>query len=279
MLGQVDALFIYPVKSFAGISVEQAELTPFGLTGDRQWMLVNQQGIMQTQRKRPEMGLIHATPFGEGIRLNKRGLEPIDVMINTLETPRDVNIWKDTVQAYQAPPPINAWITSALNSPEPLQLVYFDQNAHREPGQVQRFGLKAKYFADAAPYLIANTRSLTKVNDALVSTDQATIDMRHFRPNIVISGPKAFQEHELSTMTHAQSGSMFTLVDACQRCVMITLNPDTARKRPNASPFTLLAELNPMPDNPKAPAFGVNARCDVDSNHCAIRVGDKVIFQ
>src|SRR6202000_85690 len=41
---RLDALFIYPIKSCAGIALERAQVTPRGLLHDRRWMIVDEQG-------------------------------------------------------------------------------------------------------------------------------------------------------------------------------------------------------------------------------------------
>ena len=56
--GAVARLFIYPVKSCAGIEVQEALLTDAGLEFDRAWMVVDEQGAFLTQRALPRMALI-----------------------------------------------------------------------------------------------------------------------------------------------------------------------------------------------------------------------------
>ena len=50
-------------------------------------------------------------------------------------------------------------------------------------------------FGDFAPYMIANEASLVAVNEELPSP----VTMENFRPNVVVSGMKAFEEVSLST--------------------------------------------------------------------------------
>ncbi len=65
----LDALFIYPVKGLRGIAVQEAVVEPWGLQGDRRWMLVDSGGRYLTQRDLPGMARIAATPDGAGITL------------------------------------------------------------------------------------------------------------------------------------------------------------------------------------------------------------------
>lgn len=48
--GRIARMWIYPVKSFAGIEVAEAELRATGLAWDRSWMLVDASGRFLSQR-------------------------------------------------------------------------------------------------------------------------------------------------------------------------------------------------------------------------------------
>jgi hypothetical protein len=56
--GTISRLFVYPVKSCAGVEVQEAVLTETGLDLDRAWMVVDAQGVFLTQRALPRMALI-----------------------------------------------------------------------------------------------------------------------------------------------------------------------------------------------------------------------------
>lgn len=132
-------------------------------------------------------------------------------------------------------------------------------NHQRVQSQPQRFGDNTHtYFADAAPFLISNTNSLTALNSALQNKGLNPVDDRRFRANIVISGLPAFAEHQVDYLSH-HSGERLVLRDHCERCIMTTIDPDTGIKDPSMEPFRTLATLNPNPNNLKAPTFGVNA--------------------
>ncbi|MCB2030574.1 MAG: MOSC domain-containing protein, partial [Rhodoferax sp.] len=56
--GTIARLFIYPVKSCAGVELTEAILTETGLDLDRSWMVVEDGGMFVTQREQPRMALI-----------------------------------------------------------------------------------------------------------------------------------------------------------------------------------------------------------------------------
>jgi len=55
---RIARLFVYPVKSCAGVELTQALLTETGLDLDRAWMVVDGQGEFVSQRELPRMALV-----------------------------------------------------------------------------------------------------------------------------------------------------------------------------------------------------------------------------
>lgn len=128
-------------------------------------------------------------------------------------------------------------------------------------------------FADAAPYLICNQASLKAVNQSLINNKLLPVSIEHFRPNIVIEGIQAFQEHTIASIEHEQYSLQHCY--PCQRCIVPTIDIATGQRHPQQQPFSLISELNGMPDNPKAPAFGENAILLRGENKI-IKIGDQL---
>ena len=51
-------IYIYPIKSLGGISLQSAKVEARGLQHDRRWMLVDKNGMFLTQREHPQMALL-----------------------------------------------------------------------------------------------------------------------------------------------------------------------------------------------------------------------------
>jgi uncharacterized protein YcbX len=77
--------------------------------------------------------------------------------------------------------------------------------------------------------------------------------MDRFRPNIVVQGLDPFAEHKLAGLSG--KNYQFKLCAPCQRCIITTINQDTAEKDLRGQPFKTLQTINPMPGGKKAPAF------------------------
>jgi len=114
---KVSQLFIYPVKSLAGISVNAAQLTDRGFQYDRRWMLVDEQNQFMTQRQFPGMALLRTGITEKGISVihkkdpAKEILIPFSGFTNEKLT---VKIWNDYCDAVPAEKFINEWFSDML---------------------------------------------------------------------------------------------------------------------------------------------------------------------
>jgi hypothetical protein len=128
-------------------------------------------------------------------------------------------------------------------------------------------------FADAAPYLVASEASLEALNRELVARALRQVPMNRFRPNVVVRGLAAFQEHGVAMLSGSDYALRFRA--PCERCVVTTINQDTAERDPQRQPFRTLVDINPMPGNPRGPAFAENATLET-GNGAMIAVGDRL---
>ncbi|MBT4032887.1 MAG: MOSC domain-containing protein, partial [Methylococcales bacterium] len=77
----LDQITLYPIKSLAGISVNQWPVTPRGLQYDRQWMLVDQKGRFLSQRQLPQMSLIETAITEHQLILSANGVENLTLAL------------------------------------------------------------------------------------------------------------------------------------------------------------------------------------------------------
>ncbi len=276
----VDQLVIYPVKSLAGISLTQSPLDASGLAGDRQWAIFKADNHALTQRQNPRMVLITPQLTEEGLKLSAEGFGEISVKNPKHgDTSISFTVWKDTCYGNLAERESNQWLAEVLQEKNVLRLAKIAPKQAREFHEPERFSVQGLYFSDAAPYLVTNTASLKALNQHLTAQSQPHIGMRHFRPNIVISGTPAFSEQNHSILSSTDQTLKLQLIDHCPRCSMITIDPDRGAFLPKAHPFKALSKLNSMPDNPKAPAFGVNTTLTQNTNNISLKVGQTLLLR
>ncbi len=273
---KIAQLFTYPVKSLAGISIDATIANRSGVKFDRQWSIVQPNGRPLTQRQEPMLSQIFPRLENDVLFLKNAQGEEIQVEDNNDEE-LQINVWKDICYGKSASKQVNNWITASLGSSTPLKLVHLTQNSSRVFDNTQRFSIEGNYFSDAAPYLLVNQSSLDELNSSLADLN-FMVDIRRFRPNIVLSGLSPFTELEYQWLGTEENPKLFELIDHCSRCAVITVDPITGEKDPKSRPFKALAKLNSMPDNHKIPAFGVNTVLRSTSS-LNLKVGDNLILK
>ena len=230
----LSALYIYPIKSLGGITVDEAVVEPKGLRYDRRFMLVEPNGKFITQRSHPVMALIDVRIDGGKLLVLHRH-HPDDVLTLPLDGPTPdtgetmaVSIWdsKD-VPAQTVSAEADGWFSRVLTMP--CRLVYMPDSTHRSVDEQYARQNDPVSFADGYPYLLIGQASLDYLNQRVISeTDPAPMDMARFRPNLVVSGSGPYEE---DSWAEFQIGTLtFYGVKPCARCVLTTIDPATAQK-------------------------------------------------
>jgi hypothetical protein len=216
---RIAALYVHPVKGFAGIRVESAEVTARGLAHDRRWMVVDADGMFVTQRERPEMVLVRTALAAGAIELGAPGLPPFRLPLRHEAGPRrDVRVWRHQGRGV-AHAEGSAWISRFLGGPH--ELVYMPDQERRpvdpdygRPGDIVSF-------ADGYPLLLISQASLDHLNARLA----APIVMERFRPSLVVEGCPPHAEDDWPAFS---IGALpFRGVKPCSRCVVTTVDPAT----------------------------------------------------
>jgi len=221
----VSEIIIYPVKSFAGISRESANLDKFGLVGDRRWMLVDDLGVAITQRSEPRLALIQAE-LGERILSLRFSGDSLAVNIPGPESRTcKVKVWSDTVIATDAGDEAALWLSARLGTE--CRLVYMPPSANRLVDRSYAHQHETVGFADAFPVLLISQASLDDLNSRL----ETPVPMNRFRPNLVVSGCEPFAEDSWNRIRIGEVE--FDLVKPCDRCVMPSIDQATAQKDQN----------------------------------------------
>ena len=162
---RIARLFVYPVKSCAGVEVREAVLTETGLDLDRAWMVVDDQGGFVTQRELPRMALIRPQLKLNEVILRAPGMLALHLAIDTVEEPARVRVWDDEVPAFDMGAIAAQWFSDFLG--RPLRLVRFDPEHRRLSNPQWTGGAEAlNQFSDGYPLLLASTASLELLNTA-----------------------------------------------------------------------------------------------------------------
>lgn len=246
----LKSLHIYPIKSCAGLALEQAELLPAGLVADRRWMLVDATGKFVTQREFPAMATLQAIPNLVGLTLRAPGRADCEVAIPPAGAPRvPVTVWKSDLALPVADDGVNAWCSRTLR--HEVRLVYLDDDALRVQTSSHARAGDVVSLADGFPLLITTTASL----DALNARMEQPLPMDRFRPNLVIDGAEAWQEDTWRMLR--MGGVELEVMKPCARC-SITQVDQASGMTESKEPIRTLRRLRFSPDLPGV-LFGVNA--------------------
>lgn len=237
-------LFIYPVKSCAGVELQEAVLTETGLDLDRAWMVVDAQGVFVTQREQPQLALVCPQFIGGELVLRAPGMLALHVPLDSVEQSATVTVWDDVVPAYDMGPLAAQWFTDFLSlsaSGAPVagaanyRLVRFDPAHKRLSSLKWTGGLEAlNQFNDGFPLLVLSEASLLDLNERLVAAGHSPVGIERFRPNIVLSGLQAHDEDRLGLMQIDAGRIQVVLkpVKPCPRCPIPNIDPATAASSP-----------------------------------------------
>ncbi len=245
----------YPIKSCRGHELAAATVEPWGLAGDRRWMLVDGDGQSVTARQYPRMVLITPEPRKGGLHVTAPGSAPLDVDVP--DGPLvDVRVWDDKLTATPAAGAAHAWFSAALGVP--LRLVYLDDPTRRPTDPAYGAAADVVSFADGFPILLAGEESLAAVGER---------SMVRFRPNLVVAGAPAWAEDGWRRLRIGEA--TFRVVKGCSRCVVTTIDPDTAEK--GHEPIRTLARLRRWDGKTW---FGINLVPETPG--ATLRVGDEL---
>ena len=228
----------FPLKSCRGEQLQTAVVEPWGLAGDRRWMLVDRAGETVTAREHRQLLLVSPRLREDG------GLEVAAPNRSGLSVARPigddhivVTIFKRTpFAAVPAGDEAHQWFSTLLG--EPVRLVYADDPCRRlaspdfaGPGVPLALG-------DGYPVLLATEVSLAALNDLIADGPRAAegpLPMVRFRPNLVVSGGEAWAEDGWRRLRIGEA--VFRAVKGCDRCAIAATDADTALrgKEPTAT--------------------------------------------
>lgn len=271
---RIERLFVYPVKSCAGIELKEAVLTETGFDLDRAWMVVDDQGGFVSQRELPRMALVRPQLRLSDVVLRAPGMLALHLQIDVVEEPVRVRVWDEEVAAYDMGDVAAQWFTDFLG--RKLRLVRFDPEQRRLSNQKWTGGVEAlNQFSDGYPLLVASTASLDLLNGKLAAAGHPPVGIERFRPNIVLSGIEAHDEDRLDVMRIATREGEVRLrgVKPCARCPIPDIDPATAERSPVVSDTLQGYRSNPVVGG--AVSFAMNAIV-LEGFDRTLRVGDAV---
>ena len=235
----ISALFVYPIKSCAGVQVQEAIMLDTGLEFDRAWMVVDDKGEFLTQRELPRMALIQPQLKHYEMVLRAPGMLALHIKLDEVEAPVRVRVWDDEVAAYDMGAVAAQWFSDFLGVK--ARLVRFDPEHKRFSSRAWTGDVQAlNQFSDGFPVLVISEASLAQLNGKLLASGSAAASMSRFRPNIVLAALNAASEQiphdedrlDVLHISTGQGSFQLKPVKPCPRCPIPNIDPTTALSSP-----------------------------------------------
>jgi uncharacterized protein YcbX len=193
-VGTLAELWRYPVKSMAGERLEEAEVSWHGVEGDRRWAFV-----------RP-------------------GLERSSFPWLTIRERPEMAHFRPAFSDPSRPEDS----ATLVRTPEGAELDVADPALAARLGEGVRLIKQFQGVPDIAPLSLLSTAAIA----GLASLVDARLDVRRFRPNLLVDAEGDFPEDGWVGRV-LRIGAMRMRVDQRdQRCVMINVDPDTTERDP-----------------------------------------------
>ncbi|MBC9725381.1 MOSC domain-containing protein [Streptomyces sp. TRM68367] len=229
---RLQSIHVHPVKAFRGLAPRDAVVEPWGLAGDRRWVVIDDGGKVVTQRQQPRLALAAAELLpGGGVRLSAPGMDALTVPVPEAAGTVPVVMPRDKVEGVPAEDPAaHAWCSAYLGAD--VRLVHMDDPATRRPvdPEYARPG-ETVSFADGYPLLVTTVASLDALNSLIARGDHAPegpLPMNRFRPSLVVAGTEAWAEDGWPGIAVGEVA--FRVAKPCGRCVVTTTHQGTAER-------------------------------------------------
>lgn len=257
---EISGLYVYPIKSCRGISLNEVSVERRGFARDRRWMVVDEDGRFITQRADPALTPVNVEAHDDGIVVSapSRASMELPWALDAGER-MPVTVWTSTVEALVHPSG-SRWFSQLLG--RPARLVFMPDDVERAIDPEYATPAEIVSFADGFPVLVVSEESL----DDLSSRLPAPMEMERFRPNLVVRGGAPYAEDEWG---RAAAGEVvLRMAKLCGRCVLVTRDPLSGRA--SKEPLKTLASYR---KRDRKVRFGVNA---IPERLGWLRLGDRV---
>lgn len=258
----VKEIYIYPIKSLAGISCQNALAEEMGFENDRRWMLIDAENQMITQREHRIMSQFYPQISDGKISITFQDQKHEFSIDEHLENSIAVNVWDDKSEVIEVNKSTSKWFSQHLGFECKLvKIIKNGDRKHESSKLKETFNVS---LADGYPYLMIGSQSLDFLNEKLA--DKITV--LRFRPNIVISSQSPHEEDDFTTFKIGEV--QFKNIKPCGRCIMVNNDPDNGKLK--KEPLKTLSKYRNVNNSV---LFGTNI---VSLNSGIISVGDEIVL-
>jgi uncharacterized protein YcbX len=219
----LDSLHTYPVKQCYRVDHDVARVDPWGLAGDRRWLVIDTDGEPIAQPEMPRISQIRALSTPDGLLLRAEGHPDQPVTRPSQENPITLR-WRGGTTVTEADQAAHDWLSRVLD--RKARLVRFD-----DPPVGYRHGGRPDSL-DQHPLLLTTLASLDSLNGWLLESGspEGPLPMTRFRPNVVVAGAQPWAEDGWIGRGLRIGEVDFDVYKACDRCVITTVDQETGER-------------------------------------------------
>lgn len=221
----VTAIYTYPVKSCRGTLVESATVSPTGIEGDRQLMVLKN-GKFTNQAFVPSLATIAARRVDAStITFSAEGHGELTHSVGASGVESAINFYGNKVPVIDQGDALASWLSKATGTDlrvAGLKATFTRAVPLTEFSVVD--GIDQSRFVDVAPLLVTNAASLEDLNGRL----ESPVPMNRFRPNVVIEGLEAFGEDDVAALSI--EGLRLVRATHCERCGVTCTDQETGER-------------------------------------------------
>jgi len=228
---RVVSLHTYPVKGCHRVDHDEITVQPWGVVGDRRWLVVDEDGNAVTQREVPALTGLRATVTLDGaLRLSTAGRDDLTVAEPVLGPLAPISVFAYRGKATLADPTAHEWLTAALG--RPVRLVWQDDPGRRTPDSPNARLGDQMVFQDDFPVSVANLASLAALNDLIAESGslEGPLPITRFRPNIVLAGAEPWAEDAWTGGRLRIGAATFHVPEGSGRCLVTTTDQETGER-------------------------------------------------
>ncbi|XP_023224733.1 uncharacterized protein LOC111625744 [Centruroides sculpturatus] len=284
-IGRLSKIILYPVKSMAGLEVQQAVCKATGLEcgqiRDRMWMLVKSCGNFLNPIDEPRLVSIQTRIEGDQLVIEATGMKQLRIgIISKITSDSRIipcKMYKKTIEGVDCGDEAAEWFHKFLKKSD-IRLIQYLPYFKTRPSEFQNLidlneDNYPLIYQAGNPYLILGQASLDELNSKL---DQY-ISYRNFRPNIVIDECNPFEEDKWKYLKIGKKAVLIRTVP-CERCSVTKINPEDGtvfKSEPlrTLKTFRISRDAKQKEKFGEKPLFGMQYGLVSEGNIC---VGDEI---
>ena len=206
---RVLALYRHPVKACRAQAIDEAELGPLGLAGDRRFAFAAEDGTALTQRDQPLLATVVPTVRDDELHLDLGGLTQLAVPFSAFVQATTVDVWRNAVAGCATRDDV------------------LDDYLGARVRLVRLAAQSPRAFVDSRPVLVVTPAMLSELN-------LPGLPMDRFRPNVVLEGDQTPEVLQGSTVRLERD-------KPCGRCQVTTIDQSSGALR-GPEPLRTLSE-------------------------------------